>query len=236
MDTFTLVQQYVPSILHGAWLTVQVAIGSLLLAVMIGFAGAAMRLSTNRVVGAVAQWYSSVVRGVPDLIWMLMIYYSLQMLLNQITEHFEMDMIEISPLMAGILTLSFIYGAYFTETFRGAMLAIPAGQVEAANAYGMRPLLVLRRITFPLMMRFALPGIKNNWLVLTKATALVSIIGLNDMTRLAQQAGSTTHMPFLFNLISALLFLGITTVSLVVFRWLDQYYQRGIKMTVSAYE
>ena len=104
-------------------------------------------------------------------------------------------MIEISPLMAGILTLSFIYGAYFTETFRGAMLAVPYGQIEAANAYGMSPMLVLRRITFPLMMRFALPGIRNNWLVLTKATALVSIIGLDDMTRLPDKRMAAPAKP-----------------------------------------
>ena len=233
---FSTLQEYSASILQGAWLTLEVALASLLLSVLIGLAGAAMRLSGNRVISLLAQWYSSVVRGVPELIWMLMIYYSMQMLLNEVTDYFQMEMIEISPLMAGILTLSFIYGAYFTETFRGAMLAVPYGQIEAANAYGMSPMLVLRRITFPLMMRFALPGIRNNWLVLTKATALVSIIGLDDMTRLAQQAGSSTHMPFLFNMFSALLFLCITMVSLLVFRQLDAYYQRGFKRTVSSHE
>ncbi|MDO5653542.1 MAG: ABC transporter permease [Brachymonas sp.] len=227
---FETLQAYAPSILQGAWLTLQVALGSLALAVVIGFMGAALRLSPIKPVALLAQWYSSVVRGVPEMIWMLMIYYSLQMGLNIVTEKLGWDMIEISPLMAGILTLSFIYGAYFTETFRGAMLAIPHGQIEAAHAYGMGPLLVLRRITFPLMMRFALPGIKNNWLVLTKATALVSIIGLDDVMRLGQQAGSSTHLPLLFNLFSALLFLVLTTVSLLVFRWLEAYYQRGIRM------
>lgn len=231
-----VLEQYAFSILQGAWLTVEVALISLALSVLIGLVCAAIRMSYNRPLALVVQCYSSLVRGVPELIWMLMIYYNLQNLLNLVTEQLGMRMIEISPLAAGILTLSFIYGAYFTETFRGAMLAVPQGQIEAAYAFGMRPLLVLRRITFPLMMRFALPGIKNNWLVLTKATALVSIIGLDDVTRLAQQAGSSTHRPFLFNLFSALLFLVITTLSLLVFRWFEANYQRGIKMMVNTHE
>ena len=233
---FTTLQEYAPSILRGAWLTLEVALASLVFSVLIGFAGAALRLSSVRPIALLVQWYSALVRGVPEMIWMLMIYYSLQIGLNQVTERLGWAMIEISPLMAGILTISFIYGAYFTETFRGAMLAIPHGQIESAHAYGMSPLLVLRRITFPLMMRFALPGIKNNWLVLTKATALVSVIGLDDMTRLAQQAGSSTHMPFMFNLFSAMLFLVLTTVSLLVFRWLDVHYRRGIRMMVTEHD
>ncbi|MDK7178436.1 ABC transporter permease subunit, partial [Micrococcus luteus] len=101
--------------------------------------------------------------------------------------------VEISPFAAGVFTLSFIFGAYFTETFRAAILAVPGGQIEAGYAYGLTPFQVLYSVTFPLMMRYALPGVRNNWLVLTKSTALVSIIGLDDMTRVAQQAGSATQ-------------------------------------------
>lgn len=233
---FSTFQEYVPSILRGAWLTLEVALASLALSVVIGLVAAAMQFTSNKQLIWISRIYSSIVRGVPEMIWMLMIFYSLQILLNKITESLAWSMLEISPLMAGILTLSFIYGAYFTETFRGAMLAIPSGQIEAAQAYGMRPLQVLRLITFPLMMRFALPGIKNNWLVLTKATALVSIIGLDDVTRLAQRAGSSTHMPFLFNLFAAFLFLILTSLSLIVFHWLDTHYQRGIKVTTHSHE
>ena len=109
------------------------------------------------------------------------------------------------------------------------MLAIPSGQMEAGYAYGMNAWQVLKRITFPLLMRFALPGVKNNWLVLTKTTALVSIVGLDDVTRLAQLAGSKEQMSFMFNLVSALLFLLLTTVSLVIFRKLERQYARGVR-------
>ena len=83
------------------------------------------------------------------------------------------------------------------------------------------------------MMRYALPGVRNNWLVLTKATALVSIIGLDDMTRVAQQAGSSTHYSFAFNMVSACLYLLITFVSLKVFVYLDKRYQRGVRQGVA---
>lgn len=228
--------EYAPSIVKGSWLTLGVALASLVLAVLIGLVAAAMQFTSSKRLIWISRIYSATVRGVPELIWMLMLVFSLQIGLNKVTESMGLPMIEISPLMAGIFTLSFIYGAYFTETFRGAMLAIPSGQIEAAQAYGMRPLQVLRLITFPLMMRFALPGIKNNWLVLTKATALVSIIGLEDVVRLAQRAGSSTHMPLLFNLFSGFLFLVFTSLSLLVFRQLEAHYQRGIKIATNTHE
>nr|WP_245588256.1 ABC transporter permease subunit [Brackiella oedipodis] len=216
-----------PRILEGAWLTLEIAVFSVLFSILIGVLGALMRVSGSPVLNAIAATYSSVVRSVPDIIWMLMVYFSAQIALNSMTEAFGMGDIEISPFGAGVFTLSFIFGAFFTETFRGAILAVPGGQIEAAYAYGMKPSAVIKRITFPLMMRFALPGVRNNWLVLTKATALVSIIGLDDMTRIAQQAGSATHLSFLFNLLSAVLFLVITASSLQVFSWLDKRYQQG---------
>ena len=92
-------------------------------------------------------------------------------------------------MVAGIITLGFIYGAYFTETFRGAFMAVPKGQIEAATAFGFTGSQVFRRILFPAMMRFALPGIGNNWQVVLKATALVSLLGLEDVVKATQLAG-----------------------------------------------
>lgn len=228
----SIVFGYLPRILTGAVLTIEIAVLSLLFSVIFGLIGAVMRLSKHTVLSATATAYSTIVRGVPDLIWMLMAYYCVQIGLNMVTEAIGVGMFEISPFFAGVFTLSFIFGAYFTETFRGAILAVPYGQIEAGYAYGFSGIAVLYRITFPLMMRFALPGVRNNWLVLTKATALVSIIGLDDMTRIAQQAGSSTHKSFLFNMISACLFLLITFVSLRVFAWLERRYQRGVSQGV----
>lgn len=228
MEQFEMVLAYLPRILGGAWLTLLVAVLSFVLAFSLGLLGANMRLSANRTFRAVATAYSTIVRGVPDLVWMFLVYFGLTETVRVFTESFNFESVEISPFMSGVFTLAFIFGAYFTETFRGAMMAIPSGQMEAGYAYGMSSNQVLRRITFPLLMRYALPGVKNNWLILTKATALVSVVGLEDMTRIARQAGSAQHQSFLFNFISAVLFLLLTTVSLSVFRKLDRLYARGV--------
>jgi arginine/ornithine transport system permease protein len=116
-----------------------------------------------------------------------------------------------------------------TETFRGAILSIPKGQMEAAWAFGMGRLQTFLRITLPQMVRYALPGFTNNWLVLIKATALVSLIGLQEMTYLAKQASSATREPFTFYLFAAGLFLVYTSVSLWALRWLDRRYSLGVR-------
>ncbi len=109
-----------------------------------------------------------------------------------------MEQIDIDPMVAGIITLGFIYGAYFTETFRGAYMAVPKGHIEAATAYGFTSSQTFRRIMFPAMMRYALPGIGNNWQVILKATALVSLLGLEDVVKATQLAGKSTSGTVLF--------------------------------------
>jgi arginine/ornithine transport system permease protein len=137
--------------------------------------------------------------------------------------------VDINPFLAGVLTIGFIYGAYMTETFRGAILSIPKGQLEAAWAFGMGRVQAFMRITTPQMIRYALPGFTNNWLVLIKATALVSLIGLKEMTYLAKQASAATRSPFMFLLFTAALFLVYTTVSLYALRKLNARYSLGAK-------
>jgi histidine transport system permease protein len=128
-----------------------------------------------------------------------------------------------------VLTIGFIYGAYFTETFRGAFLSVPRGQIEAGVAFGMTRPQIFRRILFPQMMRFALPGIGNNWQVLVKATALVSIIGLADVVKAAQDAGKGTLQFFQFTIIAAAIYLAITTISNLVLIWLERRYSIGVR-------
>ncbi len=123
------------------------------------------------------------------------------------------DYIDVSPFIAGVLTIGFIFGAYMAETFRGAIMAVDSGEMEAAKAYGMGPVLAFRRILLPQMIRHALPGFGNNWLVLLKTTALVSIIGLEDMVRVSALAAGSTKMPFTFYMTVALIFLFFTSVS-----------------------
>ncbi|MFX6158429.1 histidine ABC transporter permease HisQ [Acinetobacter baumannii] len=220
---------YGPLLLSGTWMTIQLALLSLLLSVIIGLIGASSKLSNIKALRYIATAYTTLIRSVPDLVIMLLLFYSLQLGLNQITEALQMDQIDINPFVAGVITLAFIYGAYFTETFRGAFQSVPRGQIEAAMAYGMTPWQVFHRVLFPQMMRFALPGIGNNWQVLIKATALVSIIGLTDIVKITQDAGRSTMQLFFFSIVAAAIFLSITTVSNLILIWLERHYSAGVR-------
>ena len=218
-----------PILLAGTIKTIELSVLSLAVSVLLGLVGACAKLSRNRAVAGVATAYTTLIRSVPDLVLMLLLFYSIQIAVNQLTDALGMDQIDIDPFVAGVLTLGFIYGAYFTETFRGAFLSVPRGQLEAGSAYGMSGIRVFSRILFPQMMRFALPGIGNNWQVLVKATALVSIIGLADVVKAAQDAGKSTFNMFFFILVAALIYLAITTASNVVLLWLDRRYSIGVR-------
>jgi arginine/ornithine transport system permease protein len=221
---------YYLAILQGAVMTVGVSLAALLVAVLLGLAGAAAKLSGRPVLKALATGYTTLVRGVPELVLMLLVFYGGTIGLNHLLELAGSEAtVDINPFLAGVLTIGFIYGAYMTETFRGAILAIPKGQAEAAWAFGMGRAQAFARITAPQMVRYALPGFTNNWLVLIKATALVSLIGLQEMTYLAKQASAATRSPFAFFLFTAGLFLLYTSVSLYLLRRLNTRYSLGVR-------
>jgi arginine/ornithine transport system permease protein len=221
---------YFASILQGALLTVGVSLAALLVAIVLGLLGAVAKLSGRPALVGLATVYTTLVRGIPELVLMLLIFYGGTIGLNHLLAAMgSKSSADINPFLAGVLTIGFIYGAYMTETFRGAILSIPKGQMEAAWAFGMGPVRTFLRITAPQMVRYALPGFTNNWLVLIKATALVSLIGLQEMTYLAKQASAATREPFTFFLFAAALFLVYTTVSLWALRWLDRRFSLGVK-------
>ena len=221
---------YAPTILEGAWLTLQLALLSMLVAIALGLLGAALRLSPLRWLALLGEVYATVIRGIPDLVLILLIFFGGQQLVNQLAPlvGYE-DYIDIDPFWSGVLTLGFIFGAYLSETFRGAFLAVPAGQLEAGRAYGMSRAQVFRRILVPQMLRHALPGLGNNWQVMQKSTALVSIIGLSDITWLADQAGRTTREPFVFYLAVCVFYLALTALSGLALRWLEGRYSVGVR-------
>ena len=221
---------YYSSILQGAVLTIAVSLAALAVSVVLGLLGAAAKLSGKAPLVALATVYTTIIRGIPELVLMLLVFYGGSIGINTLLEMSGSGAtLEINPFTAGVLTLGFIYGAYMTETFRGAILAIPRGQFEAAAAFGMRPVQIFLRITAPQMVRYALPGFTNNWLVLIKATALVSLIGLQEMTYLAKQASAATRSPFAFFLFTAGLFLLYTWASLIVLRKLHARYSLGTR-------
>jgi len=220
---------YSQVIIQGTLVTLELAISSVFLALVIGLIGAGGKLSKSRVISGFFGCYTTLIRGVPDLVLMLLIFYGLQIALNSVTESLGLTQIDIDPMSAGIITLGFIYGAYFTETFRGAFMAVPRGQIEAATAFGFSGSQIFRRILFPAMMRFALPGIGNNWQVILKATALVSLLGLNDVVKATQLAGKGTYQPFYFAIVAGVVYLIFTTLSNGVLLWLERRYSLGVK-------
>lgn len=220
---------YSEVILKGALVTLELALSSVLLSVILGLIGAGAKLSSNRPLRMIFEAYTTLIRGVPDLVLMLLIFYGLQIALNQFTDMLGVDQFDIDPMVAGIITLGFIYGAYFTETFRGAYMAVPKGQIEAATAFGFTSSQTFRRILFPGMMRFALPGIGNNWQVILKATALVSLLGLEDVVKATQLAGKSTWQPFYFAVVAGVIYLVFTTLSNGVLLWLERRYSVGVR-------
>lgn len=221
---------YGPSIFEGTILTLEVSLVSLFIAMVLGISGALAKISNSVALRGVATVYTTVIRGIPDLVLMLLVFFGGQVLVNQLAPMVGYDeYIDINPFIAGVLTIGFIFGAYMTETFRGAILAVHKGQLEAGYAYGMSTFKVFRRILFPQMVRHALPGFGNNWLVLVKTTALVSIIGLDDMVRKASMAAGATRMPFTFYVVVAINFLLITTVSIYLLKYLEDKYSIGVR-------
>jgi arginine/ornithine transport system permease protein len=220
---------YLPAILGGLLTSLQVAALSLAIACMFGLAGAVAKLSNSRVARGIVDVYTTLIRGVPELALMLMVFYGGQTLVNCVVQKAGGEYVEIPAFAAGVLTIGFVFGAYMTETFRGAVLAIPKGQMEAAAAIGMSRSQVLYRVTLPQMVRHAIPGFTNNWLIMIKATALVSIIGLDDMMQRAGLAAAATRQPLDFYLAAAAIYLGITTISILLLSRVEKRFSLGVR-------
>jgi arginine/ornithine transport system permease protein len=224
-----LLYGYLPAILEGLVLTLKVSATSLAIACVFGILGATAKLSGSNLARAGADVYTTLIRGMPELVLMLLIFYGGQIGINKLAESQGWEYIDIPPFLAGVLTIGFIFGAYLTETFRGAILAIPKGQSEAAQAFGMSRNMMLRRIVLPQMIRHAIPGFSNNWLIMIKASALVSIIGLDDMIHRAGLAAASTRAPFTFYMAVALIYLALTSISIFVLSRIETRYSLGVK-------
>lgn len=215
---------------QGLAMTLTIGAGALLLAILTGLLGAWGKLAQNPVARLVANAYTTVIRGIPELLLLLIIFYGTPTLVQGIATRMGHDIIiDFNPFIAGILTLGVIYGAFSTEVFRGAFLAVPRGQVEAAYACGMSKGLAFRRIMLPQIWRFALPGLGNVWMVLIKATALVSVINLDELMRMSFIGMGVTKLPFNFFFVAALMYLGITAISMIGQNYIEGWANRGVR-------
>lgn len=208
-------QGYGGLLIDGLVMTLGVAIASMIGALILGLAAAAGKLFAPRPGRILIEAYTTVVRGVPELVLLLLIYYGLPTLVQDTLGKIGHDVrLAINPFAAGIGTLTLIYAAFACEVYRAAYLALPPGQREAATALGLSSLVTFRKVELPQMMRYALPGLGNVWMVLIKATALISIIQLPELMRNADIAARSTQQPFTFFFMACLLYLGITLVSM----------------------
>ena len=214
-------------LLTGLWKTIQIAFGAYSLGLLIGFGGALGKLYGGPILRWILEIYTTLIRAVPELVLILLLYYAGTDLLNQTLESLGYERVDISGLAAGIFVLGFVQGAYSTEVIRGAMRAIPAGQIEAAVASGMWWSLRLRRIILPAMIPFALPGLANLWLIVTKDTALLAVVGFSELALATRQAAGVTKEYLLFYVVAALLYLAVTLVSQAIFIRIERRYRRG---------
>jgi polar amino acid transport system permease protein len=215
------------NLLRGALASLQIALGAFALGLVIGTAGALGKLHGGPVTRDLLAVYTTVVRAVPELILILILYYAGTDLLNQALRAMGKRPVEISGLVAGIAVLGVVQGAYATEVLRGAMQAIPKGQIEAARAFGMGPVTLFRRLTWPAMLPLALPGLSNLWLIATKDTALLAIVGFSELTLQTRQAAGATRAYFTFFIAAGAIYLVMTLVSGRIFGWIEARYRRG---------
>ncbi|SED57162.1 ABC transporter permease [Rhodobacter sp. 24-YEA-8] len=215
------------ALLWGAVTTVQIALGGYLLGQMIGIGGAMGKVYGPPWLKELLAIYTTLIRAVPELILILILFYAGTAGLNALAGHFGLGPINVNGAMAGVMVIATVQGAYSTEVIRGAIQAIPTGCHEAASAYGMAKWTAFRRVTLPLLVPRALPGLSNLWVIATKETALLSVVGFSELALVAKQAAGSTKHYMTFFLAASALYLAITLISRVVFNQLEARYSRG---------
>lgn len=215
------------NLMRGLANSLKIAFGAFGLGLSIGVAGAYGKLYGGPVLRDLLAVYTTVVRAVPELVLILILYFAVTDAVNQTLVALGQPRIQLSGLVAGIAVLGVVQGAYATEVLRGAILAVPPGQIEAARAFGMPPVMLARRVTLPAMLPFAIPGLANLWLIATKDTALLAIVGFGELTQETRQAAGTTKAYFTFYLAAGALYLMVTLASATLFRRLEGWARRG---------
>jgi polar amino acid transport system permease protein len=215
---------------EGAWVTVKLSIVSLGVGLFLGILGAAAKLTRFYLARLCVDTFTTIVRGLPELVWILFVYFGSSILINSLLRQIGFNIyINLNSFAAGVLALSTMFGAYATDIFRIAILAIPKGQIEAGRAIGMSGFLVFRRIILPQLWRFALPGLGNLFLVILKTTSLVSVIGLYELMGNARIAVGYTKKPFTFYITVAFIYLVLTLFAMGLIELLERRARRGVR-------
>ncbi|MFE0017882.1 ABC transporter permease [Mesorhizobium sp. NPDC059054] len=228
---FELLSPYPPgwggNLLRGLVNSLEIGAGAFALGLLVGTGGAYGKLYGGKILRDLLQMYTTLSRAVPELVLILLIYFAGTDLLNRFMEAFGHDPVDVNGQVAGIVALGFVQGAYATEVLRGAILAVPQGQIEAGRAFGMSPVVLMRRITAPAMLPFAIPGLANLWLVATKNTALLAVVGFSELTLETRQAAGATKAYFTFFVAAGALYLMLTLVSNIAIARIENWARRG---------
>ncbi len=217
-------------ILFGALRTLELAFGAVILGLALGLVLALAQLSNSRAARLAADTFTTILRGLPELLTLFIIYHGTAIALAELIEWLGLKgRIEINPYTAATIALGVVFASFASEVFRGAYLAVPKGQIEAGLACGMSRGQVFRRIRMPQLWRYALPGLGNLWLVLLKDTALASVIAFDELMREARVAAETTGQPFVFFVAAAIIYLIFTALSSVVLARAEKHAARGVR-------
>ncbi|WP_016855635.1 ABC transporter permease [Halomonas smyrnensis] len=215
-------------ILQGALTTLEIAVLAYAIGLVLGLLGASARLSPWAPLRGLATVYSTAVRAVPELLLIILLYYAGSQALTALTNAMGLPgQVAINGFVTAVGVLAFVQGAYMTEVLRGAILAIPRGQLEAADAFGFSAWDRFHRIVVPAMLPIALPGMSNLWLILIKDTALISVIGFSELFFTIQQAAASTRAHFLFYAAAGVIYLAMTLTSTALFTRLERRVRRG---------
>ena len=231
LGTIELLSPFAPgwgmTLLVGLLHTLEIAAGAFFLGLVIGVGGAYGKLYGGPVTRDLLEVYTTLVRAIPELVLILLLYYAGTDLLNRALGSVGLGRVDISGLAAGIFVLGVVQGAYSTEVLRGAILSVPQGQIEAGRAYGMSPATLLRRVTLPAMLPYAIPGLANLWLIVTKDTAILAVVGFGELLLATRQGAQATKAYLTFFLAAGALYFLLTLVSNVILARTERWARRG---------
>ncbi|EIJ68094.1 MULTISPECIES: arginine ABC transporter permease ArtQ [Pasteurellaceae] len=219
---------YLPLMTTATLMTLGLAVASLLVGLILAICFVVLETNKFVCIRKPTSVIVTLLRGLPEILVVLLIYFGS----TEVVEKLTGEYIEFSPFLCGVLALAIIFAAYASQTLRGAIQAIPLGQWESGAALGLSRSYTFLHIIMPQVWRHALPGLSNQWLVLLKDTALVSLIGVDDLMRQASLVNTNTHQPFTWYGFAALLYLVITLVSQFFIRKLEvrfTRFERGVR-------
>ncbi|MGO4707289.1 ABC transporter permease [Microvirga sp. 2MCAF38] len=218
------------ALLIATGMTLAVALCGFIAGAVIGTFVAWAKLSSNFIARSLADGYTTVLRGIPDLLVIYLFYFGGSAVLGAIGGLFGADgFIGMPAFVTGAIAIGIVSGAYQAEVFRGAFQVVSRGELEAARSVGMHRWLMFRRVVAPQVLRYAIPGMGNTWQLILKESALISVTGLVELLRQSHIAAGSTRRPFDFYVTAAILYLVITWVSTVLFQRAETYSMRGIR-------